>query len=116
LSRFLRRIVRGPTHVRVALDAVGSRAFLLADGSRRAEDLAKSLEAEFGERASPDQRAMEFIGTLATHGMIALATAPVPPPPPLPVTAARCPHCGRAFHHAERSGAAVRCPACRRRA
>lgn len=113
VARALRALTKGPAHLRVPLDEVGSRAFLLADGTRTARGLAEALEAEFGERAGPPERALAFVATLARNGILLLARAPTPPQPA--EAAARpvaCPRCGRAFHVAEPLGARVRCPAC----
>lgn len=117
LARGVRRLTKGPAHLRVPLDEVGSRAFLLADGSRTASALAAELEREFGERAGPPERALGFVATLARNGLLRLAREPVPAPEqPGPVREARCPACGRGFHVADPPGTRLRCPACGGRA
>lgn len=117
LARALRAATRGPEHLRVPLDEVGSRAFLLADGTRTARGIAAALEAEFGERAGPETRALAFVGSLARNGLLRLAQSPVaaPSPPNAAVRRATCPGCGRGFHVAEAPGTRLRCPSCNAR-
>jgi hypothetical protein len=114
-ARAVRRLARGPAHVRVQLDDVGSRAFELSDGLRTMAQVADRLVDELAERAGPRDRALAFLGTLARNGVLLLATEPVvaprdaPPPRRL-----ACPRCGRGFHTADPEGTRLRCPACRR--
>lgn len=119
LARAMRQLTRGPTHLRVPLDEVGSQAFLLADGTRTARDLAAALEEAFGDRAGPQDRALAFLATLARNDLLLLATAPEAAPAPAPAAApagirtAACPRCGHGFHVAEAPGTRLQCPACR---
>lgn len=115
LARAMRQLTRGPTHLRVPLDEVGSQAFLLADGTRTARDLAAALEQAFGDRAGPVDRALAFLATLARNDLLLLATAPGPAPAPAPagIRTAACPRCGHGFHVAEALGTRLQCPACR---
>lgn len=114
VARAVRALARGPAHLRVPLDEVGSRLFLLADGSRTAEGIAEALEREFGARAGPRERALSFVATLARNGVLRLAREPVaaPPAPDVAVRGVACPRCGRRFHVAERAGTRLRCPGC----
>ena len=114
VSRFLRAATKGPAHLRVPLDEVGSRAFLLADGTRTGRDLAAALEREFGDRAGPEERALTFLGHLARNGLLLLATAPTPPAPAVDAAtrSVSCPACGAMFHVADPPGTRFRCPAC----
>lgn len=114
VSRALRRLTRGPAHLRVPLDEVGSQAFRLADGSRTAAALAADLERAFAERAGPAERAMGFIAILARNRLLLLARQPAAAPPPRldGVRLLACPRCARGFHVAEGPGTRLRCPAC----
>jgi len=115
-SRRVRALMRGPAHLRVPLDAVGSQAFRLADGTRTAGSLAAALVGEFGERAGPPDRALAFLGVLARNGILQLATQPTPAPEPRQSLVRRlaCDRCDKAFHVADPPGARLRCPACGR--
>lgn len=114
LSGAMQRLLRGPLHLRVPLDEVGSRAFELADGTRTLRSLAAQLEQEFGDRAGPADRAAAFVGTLARNGLVLLAAAPgaVPEVAPAQVRLLGCGRCGQGFHVAEAPGTRLRCPAC----
>lgn len=114
LSRGFRALTKGPGHLRVPLDEVGSRAFLLADGSRTAASLAEELEREFGARAGPRERALAFVASLARNGIVHLAREPTAAPAPAALRAARCEACGASFPAADPPGTRLRCPACGR--
>jgi hypothetical protein len=116
LGQAARALTKGPGHVRVPLDEVGTRAFLLADGSRTAGTLAEDLEREFGERAGPRERALAFVATLARNGLVQLAREPTPAPSePAALRQVACTGCRRALHVADPPGTRLRCPGCGRK-
>jgi len=57
--------------VRVHLDDIGTRVWLLCDGSRSVQDIGRSLHDEFGERIEPVYDRLEtFLNQMIRAGLI----------------------------------------------
>ena len=80
-GRLLGRLLCNPTF-RVRLDALGSHIWSLCDGSTTLEEMAASLEQDFGDQADQArERVEEFLVKLHRSGWIVLLRSLTAPPP-----------------------------------
>lgn len=123
LGRRLLALVGAPPTARAVLDAVGSDAWRLADGTRRVQDVAAELVARHGKAAEPGgPRAVAFYSALRSRGLVQLASQPwtVPATPArgfgddAGYRAATCPRCGGGTHLPGAAPVRFKCPHCGR--
>lgn len=71
IERFSIRFLKQPPFYPVKLDALGSFVVNQMNGQKKVEEIAESIEAEFGESASPVvPRLVKFIEMLEMHEWI----------------------------------------------
>ncbi len=120
IERWVRRLLRAPRRSQVRLDDEGTRAWLLADGTRTLGEAAREIAAELDPSTTAEEarvRLERFYAALVDRGALELRAAPEPTTDPL----RGFPHheevpcgCGRTVRvPGDRDGAVrYRCPAC----
>ncbi|HWG89634.1 MAG TPA: PqqD family protein [Candidatus Thermoplasmatota archaeon] len=122
-ERLVARLARGPKHVRVTLDELGTATWLLADGSRTLQQIADELKARLGESVDPaGPRTAAFLQGLRIRGLVDFYEGPASADDSLrgltreqgflPVA---CPKCKAEVRlHEEDAGKRFVCPRCRK--